>query len=65
MYIVPKNYYASSPSLNPTGPKTGLAVVCRGGTYVYGKWSCRVSSRDFANADERWDNLGFRLVCRK
>ena len=60
-----ENYYASSPTVNPTGPKTGLGVVCRGGTYVYGKWSCRVSSRDFANADERWTNLGFRLVCRK
>ena len=60
-----ENYYASSPTVNPTGPKTGLDVVCRGGNHIYRKQSCRVSSRDFANADERWTNLGFRLVCRK
>jgi formylglycine-generating enzyme required for sulfatase activity len=60
-----KDYYASSPSLNPTGPKTGLAVVCRGGTYSYRKQSCRVSYRDFSDANARYANIGFRLVCRK
>ena len=60
-----ENYYASSPKVNPTGPKTGLGVVCRGGNHVNRKQSCRVSSRYFVNANARYGNYGFRLVCRK
>ena len=60
-----ENYYASSPKVNPTGPKTGLGVVCRGGNHVNRKQSCRVSSRYFVNANARYENYGFRLVCRK
>lgn len=60
-----KNYYSSSPSINPTGPKMGEYIVCRGGSLSYGARSCRISVRDYAPMDEAYANVGLRLVCRK
>ena len=60
-----ENYYSSSPSINPTGPKMGEYIVCRGGSLSYRARSCRISDRDYAPMDGAYANVGFRLVCRK
>ena len=60
-----KNYYSSSPSENPTGPKMGEDIVYRGGSFPYMPSDCRVTIRGHAPIDKAYVNIGFRLVCRK
>jgi len=57
-----KNYYASSPRLNPSGPSSGVSRVFRGGSWDAGQWVARSSSRNGNPPDARSGNLGFRLV---
>jgi eukaryotic-like serine/threonine-protein kinase len=54
------NYYASSPSSNPTGPVTGQERVLRGGSWFYEALYLRTADRDRVSSDERRDLLGFR-----
>ena len=60
-----ENYYSISPSENPTGPKIGDKIVCRGGAKSYTERSCRVSARYYTGINDRLLSFGLRLVCRK
>jgi eukaryotic-like serine/threonine-protein kinase len=60
-----KSYYSKSPSTNPTGPQTGRLKVMRGGCWVSGADSLRVSCRK-AELPSSWAyNVGFRCVYPK
>lgn len=59
-----ENYYTSSPSVNPTGPISGIYKVARGGDYYnYAKFA-RVSARsgNYPDVNSRANNYGFRLA---
>ena len=59
-----KDYYSSSPSINPTGPTSGSYRVLRGGSWYYNAQYCRVSDRTYGNPVYTFSSyLGFRLVC--
>lgn len=58
-----EDYYSSSPSVNPTGPTSGLSRVVRGGSWLSAAQCCRVAYRYGDTPDYRYHNLGFRLVC--
>jgi formylglycine-generating enzyme required for sulfatase activity len=57
-----ENYYADSPSIDPTGPDTGDNRVIRGGSFDGGAAGCRSADRDGYGPDDRDFLLGFRLV---
>jgi sulfatase modifying factor 1 len=63
-----ENYYAkhpsdkNSPSNNPQGANSGTARVLRGGSWNYLDNHCRVALRLRSYPDNRFFNLGFRLV---
>lgn len=57
-----KDYYASSPIDDPTGPATGGEKVRRGGAWHTAPLWSRVSFRNFNTVDSRYPNLGFRVV---
>ena len=48
---------------NPTGPASGMFRVDRGGSWSSYARGCRSASRDRSGPGDRYDNLGFRLVC--
>lgn len=54
--------YSRSAQTNPTGPNTGSFRVYRGGSWVSGAGSCRVSFRNYDYPGYRFNLLGFRLV---
>ena len=54
--------YSSSSQTNPTGPSSGSCRVLRGGSWVSGAGSCRVSYRYSSHPDFSYDYYGFRLV---
>jgi formylglycine-generating enzyme required for sulfatase activity len=56
------DYYAKSPSRNPSGPSKGSNRVIRGGSWDSGAGYCRSASRDSNDPGGRDGNLGFRLV---
>ncbi|MGF1520661.1 MAG: formylglycine-generating enzyme family protein, partial [Nodosilinea sp.] len=37
--------------------------ILRGGSWNYDPWICRSASRDYFEPDNRYDYLGFRVVC--
>ena len=55
-------YYEKSPSENPKGPETGSLRVMRGGCWVSGEDSLRVSCRKPALPSTWASNVGFRCV---
>jgi formylglycine-generating enzyme required for sulfatase activity len=56
------NYYASSPTLDPQGPMTGLRVI-RGNGYMYGSNGCRSSFRGISYLpNDAHSFLGFRVA---
>jgi formylglycine-generating enzyme required for sulfatase activity len=55
-------YYATSPGLNPQGPDNGEKKGLRGGAWNKGGADLRSTHRDFANPDERFNDVGFRCV---
>lgn len=57
-----KEYYRSSPKLNPTGPLGGFFKVSRGGSWDYGPWFNRPSARFCSWPDFGYFALGFRLA---
>jgi formylglycine-generating enzyme required for sulfatase activity len=58
-----ENYYADSPSIDPTGPDTGAYRVIRGGSFNLDAARCRSAlRRRFSPAGYRCDRLGFRVV---
>ncbi|MCP4627379.1 MAG: SUMF1/EgtB/PvdO family nonheme iron enzyme, partial [bacterium] len=57
-----KDYYAKSPSKDPSGLSKGSDRVFRGGSWGRDARRCRAASRFSGDPDRRSDNLGFRLV---
>lgn len=56
--------YTSEPQVDPTGPKTGVLRVDRGGSfYDFARW-CRPFKRDFNAPTDIDVNIGLRLVRR-
>ena len=58
------DYYASSPSSDPTGPETGATRVNRGGSWWDEECWLRSSARLGTNPTEEYDRLGFRTARR-
>jgi formylglycine-generating enzyme required for sulfatase activity len=60
------NYYASSPTNDPTGPTTGQYRGLRGGSWYYSSVSARAAYRHdyfyLDYPDDHYDNRGFRVV---
>lgn len=57
-----KSYYSGSPQSNPQGPSSGSYRVNRGGGWVDDSAGVRASGRDTDSPENRYDDLGFRLV---
>jgi formylglycine-generating enzyme required for sulfatase activity len=55
--------YPSGAQTNPHGATSGRYRVMRGGSFNYYAYSCRVSQRNYYNANDAYDFIGFRL-CR-
>ena len=58
-----KDYYSSSPSVNPQGPANGSYRVLRGGSFRFEYVDCRVTARGGTTPDRRDYCLGFRVAC--
>jgi formylglycine-generating enzyme required for sulfatase activity len=56
------DYYASSPTTNPSGPATGTARVLRGGSWSDYTYDARSSDRDNFTPDYANSNVGFRVA---
>jgi len=56
------DYYQQSPRMEPTGPINGYYRVIRGGDWGSTYLAIQTSHRDWAGADERLNNVGFRCV---
>lgn len=57
--------YAVKLTVDPEGPRGARdSRVVRGGSWFYGAWYCRASSRMECEPGNRNDGLGFRLVLR-
>ena len=54
--------YSSSSQTNPTGANNGSSRVIRGGSWYFTARDCRSSYRDKDAPDNRYNNLGLRLV---
>jgi serine/threonine-protein kinase len=55
-----KNYYAVSPSRNPSGPSSGSYRALRGGSWNRGEYYVRASNR-YRGVPDYWDDfIGFR-----
>jgi len=59
-----KNYYASSPENNPTGPSNGSDRVIRGGSWIENAKGCRSARRRNYNPKKEYSDIGFRIVRR-
>ena len=54
--------YSSSSLVNPTGVNSGSKRVIRGGSWVFATRFCHSSYRDNSTPDNRFSNLGLRLI---
>ncbi|MCL2219133.1 MAG: formylglycine-generating enzyme family protein [Chitinispirillia bacterium] len=54
--------YTNEPQTNPTGPASGVSRGHRGGAWYYPENMCRISYRNMARPENKYDFLGFRLV---
>ncbi len=57
-----KNYYKTSPSIDPSGPRTGSRRVIRGGSWDLLPFFCLNGIRNSDKPSLSQDNHGFRLV---
>lgn len=57
-----KDYYATAPAKNPTGPATGRYHVLRGGSWADVEKYLTCANRSWARPAERSPNIGFRCV---
>jgi formylglycine-generating enzyme required for sulfatase activity len=57
-----ENYYAHSPTVDPSGPTTGAAHVVRGGSWSYAPEQHRSSERGFAETGFWTATFGFRCA---
>ncbi len=58
-------HYTVGAVSNPKGPKKGVLRVFRGGGWNILDGFCRVTARRYAKPDEKYDNLGLRIVLEK
>lgn len=56
------DYYAKSPTDDPTGPTTSKGRVARGGSWDYPAGQYRTLFRDYDVPGYKLDNLGFRVA---
>lgn len=54
--------YQSSPSINPTGPSSGVHRGLRGGSWAHPTFNLRSAVRDGDFPTTRWLTMGFRVV---
>ncbi len=54
--------YLSSAQTNPTGPSGGTSRVMRSGSWDFSAQRCLSAFRGINSQNERYDNLGFRVV---
>ena len=59
------SYYATSPAINPQGPKSGSNRVLRGGSWYHSASVCRVAFRSGNRPSDRYESRGFRVVLSK
>jgi formylglycine-generating enzyme required for sulfatase activity len=57
-----KDYYQSSPDIDPQGPQTGRYKVLRGGGWNYTVYGLRVAYRSVSYPDSRANFIGFRCA---
>lgn len=57
-----EDYYASSPTIDPTGPTSGEKRVLRGGSWCFGPWACRSAVRVSSDPSTRTLSDGLRIV---
>jgi formylglycine-generating enzyme required for sulfatase activity len=57
-------YYLQSPKLDPQGPNSGVTRVVRGGSWSNSPGLTRVASRLRNIPDDRYGNIGFRVLRR-
>jgi len=57
------NYYRQSPPIDPPGPLSGTAKVCRGGSWESGAADLRCARRSSAPLRETSRHTGFRVAC--
>jgi formylglycine-generating enzyme required for sulfatase activity len=55
--------YSSSPVTDPSGPLKGNYKVIRGGAWNSNAAICRSAYRGYASPENRYNYIGFRLVC--
>jgi formylglycine-generating enzyme required for sulfatase activity len=56
------DYYRRSPSHDPTGPRTGVRRVSRGGSWRHQIPVTRCAARSSLPPDRRFTDYGFRIV---
>ena len=56
------DYYAKSPTDDPSGPPTGADRVVRGGCWSNYPWGCRLTARCYGAPGLRDPNVGFRVA---
>ena len=54
--------YSSSSQTDPTGPKSGINHVCRGGSCYSSLCYCRISHRSYYSPSQRGCGVGIRLA---
>jgi formylglycine-generating enzyme required for sulfatase activity len=54
--------YSTSPSVDPSGPASGVWRVLRGGCYDWGDYDCRSACRYYVAPGRRSFGIGFRVV---
>lgn len=57
-----KDYYKNSPKNNPEGPRSGISLVIRGGSWNHDSWYVRTTYRGGVSPSGRYNFVGFRLV---
>lgn len=60
-----RDYYKTSPSINPKGPDTGVERVIRGGSWRSNPNFASVAFREAGKPQTRYSHTGFRLAMSK
>ena len=57
-----RDYYNSSPRVDPPGPSSGSSRVCRGGGFTHSAKLVRSAGRDYCSPGNRYERVGVRLL---